>query len=47
MSDIHVSSETTYEAQVEEAKIFMQQRLPEYIVDCFYFLQVLTPDVDV
>ena len=32
MSDI--CSETTYEKQVEEAKTFMQQRLPEYVVNC-------------
>ena len=32
MSDI--SRETTYEAQVEEAKTFMQQRLPQYVVNC-------------
>ena len=32
MSDI--CSETTYETQVDEAKIYMQQRLPEYVVKC-------------
>ena len=32
MSDI--CSETTYEAQVEQAKTFMQQRLQEYVVNC-------------
>ena len=32
MSDI--CSETTYETQVDEAKTYMQQRLPEYVVKC-------------
>ena len=49
MSDL--GSETTYEAQVEEAKTLMQQRLPDYVVNCLVSSGLdtlpLTADMDV